>query len=82
MVITHFDFQRMTLPEKGEAVWNEGTFFGERRENGLWIQCYSMVSFYVEVYYDDQDNSLIKFESFTQLSLLRPYLLLKIYQGD
>jgi len=82
MVITHFDFQRMTLPEQGEAVWTKGTFFGERREKGIWIQCYSLGSFYVEVYYDNKDNRLVKFESFTQASYLAPYMLLAINQGN
>lgn len=80
MVITQFDFQQMSLNEQGEAVWS-GTFFGERRENGLWIQCYGLGSFYVEVFYDTETNQLLKFESFTQTSLLAPYLLLSINQG-
>lgn len=81
MVITQFDFQRMSLTEQGEAVWTKGTFFGERREKGLWIQCYSLGSFYVEVHYDDLDNRLLKLDSFTQVSMLAPYLLLSINQG-
>ena len=81
MVITYMDFQDMSPAEQAEAVWTSGTFFGERREQGLWIQCYSLVGFYVEVFYDDRENRLLRFEAFTQLALLRPYLLLHLNQA-
>lgn len=57
MMITYFDFLKMNLPEQYEAVW-KGTFLGERRESNLWVQCYSLGSFYVEVYYDSTANSV------------------------
>jgi hypothetical protein len=81
MVITRFDFERMSLAEQGEAVW-KGTYIGERRENGVWIQCYSLESFYVEVFYDDIDNHIIKMGSFTQVSSLVPYMISSINQRN
>jgi hypothetical protein len=49
MVITLYDFLQMDQAEQYEAVW-KGTFLGDRREGGLWIQCYSLENFYVEVF--------------------------------
>lgn len=72
-MITHFDFRQMSQAEQAEAVWR-GTFLGDRREKELWIQCYSLETFYVEVFYDAQANQILKLESFTQVSLLAPYL--------
>lgn len=63
----------MSQAEQAEAVW-KGTFLGDRRIDGLWVQCYSLESFYVEVYYDEQANQILKLESFTQVNQLAPYL--------
>jgi hypothetical protein len=49
MMITQYDFLKMNEAEQYEAVW-KGTFLGDRREGGLLIQCYSLESFYVEVF--------------------------------
>ncbi|MDT3401343.1 hypothetical protein [Mucilaginibacter terrae] len=57
MMITYFDFLQMSEPEQFEAVW-KGTFLGERREKGLWVQCYSLNSFYADVYYDETANCI------------------------
>ena len=73
MMITHYDFLNMNEAEQYEAVW-KGIFLGDRREAGLWIQCYSLENFYVEVYYDADANSLARIRSFTKIDQLAPYL--------
>jgi hypothetical protein len=73
MVITLYDFLQMDLAEQYEAVW-KGTFPGDRREDGLWIQCYSLQNFYVEVYYDTNTNKVTRLRSFSKIEQLASYL--------
>ena len=73
MVITLYDFLQMDQAEQYEAVW-KGTFLGDRREDGLWVQCYSLENFYVEVYYDAGTNQLTRLRSFSKIEQLAPYL--------
>lgn len=71
--ITHYDFLRMSEAEQYEAIW-QGTFLGDRHEGELCIQCYSLTSFYVEVYYDRKVNQIQRIRSFSRLAQLAPYL--------
>lgn len=73
MVITLYDFLRMSEPEQYEAVW-KGTFLGDRREDDFWVQCYSLGNFYVEVFYDHQTNCVQRLRSFSKIEQLAPYL--------
>jgi len=73
MVITLNDFSRMSESEQFDAVW-KGTFLGERRDSGLWIQCYSLGTFYVEVFYDENANRIERLHSFSKAEQLAPYL--------
>lgn len=72
MMITYFDFLKMSEPEQFEAVW-KGTFLGERRETGLWVQCYSLGSFYADVYYDATANCIQRVEPHLKLEQLMLY---------
>jgi hypothetical protein len=71
--MTHYEFLRLSEAEQYEAVW-KGTLLGDRREGDLWIQCYSLTSFYVEVYYDRAANQIQRIRSFSKLAQLAPYL--------
>lgn len=71
MVITHYDFLRMTEAEQFKAIRN-GTFLGDRKQNGIWIQCYSLGSFYVEVFYDSNCNEIKRIRSFSKIEQLSP----------
>ena len=73
MMITHYDFLAMSETEQYEAVW-KGTFLGDRKDGNLWVQCYSLESFYIEVYYDAVNNKLLRIESFTSIHQLGPYI--------
>jgi hypothetical protein len=73
MVITLYDFLQMDQAEQYEAVW-KGTFLGDRREEGLRVQCYSLENFYVEVYYDAGTNKVTRLRSFSRIEQLAPYL--------
>jgi hypothetical protein len=71
--MTHYEFLRLSEAEQYEAAW-KGTLLGDRRENDLWIQCYSLTSFYVEVYFDPAVNQIRRIRSFSRLKQLAPYL--------
>ncbi|WP_342647353.1 hypothetical protein [Mucilaginibacter sp. CSA2-8R] len=73
MVITLYDFMRMAEAEQYEAVWT-GTFLGDRLDNGYRVQCYSLGTFYVEVYYDQEANTIKRLRSFSKVEQLAPYL--------
>ncbi|GAA4920036.1 hypothetical protein GCM10023313_24760 [Mucilaginibacter defluvii] len=73
MVITLYDFMHMSETDQYEIVW-KGTFLGDRHDNGLWIQCYSLGSFYVELFYDQQANQVQRLRPFTRVEQLAPYL--------
>lgn len=73
MVITLYDFLQMDPAEQYEAVW-KGTFLGDRREDGLWVQCYSLENFYVEIFYDAGTNQVARLRSFSKFEQLAPYL--------
>jgi len=63
----------MSDDEKANAVWS-GNFLGDREENGLRVQLYSINSFFVEVFYDGLANKIIRFRAFKTYDLLTPYL--------
>lgn len=73
MVITLYDFLAMSEADQYEAVW-KGTYLGDRHENDLRIQCYSLGTFYVEVYYDPTANQIRRLRCFSQIQQLAPYL--------
>ncbi|UEG52606.1 hypothetical protein LLH06_16765 [Mucilaginibacter daejeonensis] len=73
MMITHYDFIRMSEAEQYDAVW-AGTFLGDRKEGDLWVQLYNVSSFYVEVYYDSGFNKIQRIRSFTKVAQLDLYL--------
>jgi hypothetical protein len=68
-----YDFNSMDEEGKASAVW-AGTFFGDREENGLRIQLYSIDAFYAEVFYDALANRILRFRAFKTYDLLTPYL--------
>jgi len=72
-MLTLYDFNGLTDNEKAEAVW-KGTFLADREEDGLAVQLYSFPAFYVEVFYEKQNNQISRFRAFTSNSLLVPYL--------
>ncbi|UEG51363.1 hypothetical protein LLH06_10300 [Mucilaginibacter daejeonensis] len=73
MLITHYDFLSMTETEQYDAVWG-GTFLGDRKHDNIWVQCYSLGNFYVEVFYDSTGNEIKRIRSFSKVEQLAPYL--------
>lgn len=63
----------MSERDQFDLIW-DGNFLGDRNEGGLRIQCYSLGSFYVEVYYDPEANEIRRLRSFAKITQLAPYL--------
>ena len=59
--------------EQTEAIWS-GEFIADRRDEEHNILLYQIDSFYVEVYYHREYNTIRKFRSFSSTAQLEPYL--------
>ena len=55
-------------------VWQQGTFLMTRFFNGLAINLYYVDNFYVEVWYNREENYIQQITSFKSLECLEPYL--------
>lgn len=72
-MISLYDFNLMDDDGKAALVWT-GSFLGDREENGLRVQLYSIDNFYVEVFYDGTANKILRFRAFKSTNQLTPYL--------
>ena len=72
-MITIYEFNALDESGKANAVWT-GLFLDDREENGLKVQLYSLSNFYVEVFYDQRVNKILRFRAFKSYDLLTPYL--------
>ena len=68
-----YDFVALTKSEKARAVW-KGKLLANREEDVFNILLFNLGDFYVEVFYNSNENKIIKFKSFTAFSQLEPYL--------
>jgi hypothetical protein len=71
--MTLYEFNVLDEMEQAEAVW-AGVFVADREDEQHRILLYQIDSFYVEVYYHKQHNVLIRFQSFSSINQLDPYL--------
>lgn len=69
-----YDFNGMDENPKGEAVFKEGVYVGDRDQDGLKVQLYRLDSFYVEVFYDLKGNKITRYRSFKSPGQLAPYV--------
>ena len=72
--MTLYQFNVVTESEKTAIVWNEGHFEGDRKENNFSIMLYQVRSFYVELYYNGEENKISKLRSFSSINQLERYL--------
>ncbi len=72
MILYHFN----SLDEKmqAEAIWEHGVHIADRIEGAFKLILYQIESFYVEVWYNPAENSILKFRSFSSTTPLEPYL--------
>ena len=62
--MTLFEFSLLNDDQKADVVW-KGNFMTYREETQYTIMLYKVHDFYVEVYYNNQNNTRIKFHSFS-----------------
>jgi hypothetical protein len=72
-MITILDFNLLDEQGKADALW-EGTFLSDRFNGQQHIQLYNLSSFFVEVFYDAERNSITGFRAFSSTKNLDPYL--------
>ena len=72
--ITLYEFNSLNDNEKYEAIMEYATYVADRIEDQYKILLYQFENFYVELFYNSQDNVIVRFRSFTTQELLRPYL--------
>lgn len=74
MKITLYEFNILPDNEKADTVWEYGVFLLNRVVEGNAINLYSLNDFYVEIWYDQPNNKIIKIRSFKSTNPLDPYL--------
>ena len=72
--ITLYEFNSLNDNEKHEAMMEYSTLVGDRFESQFKILLYQFDNFYVELFYNSQDNVIVRFRSFIAQELLTPYL--------
>jgi len=72
--MTHHEFNKLSLAQQADIVWNCGTFIAERQEENHTIMLYQIEGFYVEVFYSRNKRRIPATRSFTSTYLLQPYL--------
>ena len=76
MSITMTALQYNILPsfKQLSLVWSKGVYLAKRIEDHFSVMLYQLQSFYVEVYYDNQEGEVEKIYSFNETDNLEPYL--------
>ena len=72
--MTLYEFNLLDEHHQANMIWNAGVHIDERTDSDLTILLYQIDSFYVEVYYDQVKNDIIRFRSFSSVNQLEPYL--------
>jgi hypothetical protein len=67
-----FEFIALDNSDRAEAVWN-GNFIAAREEGEYRVMLYKLESFFVEVYYHRELNSIQKLRPFKTTRRLHPY---------
>lgn len=70
--MTLYDFILLDEDRQAEAVW-QGEFITFREEPQVMVMLYRVHSFYVEVFYSNQDNAITRFNPFRSKARLGLY---------
>lgn len=71
--MTLYQFRALDINEQANAVW-EGTFLDSRVEAIYNVHLYNVGDFYVEVYYSNKLNEIVKIRAFRSTSFIEVYL--------
>lgn len=72
--MTPQQFINLDEMEQAETLWDKGVHIGERFDEVYSILLYQIDGFYVEAFYNREHNSLVRFEVFSDMNELAPYL--------
>ena len=72
--ITLYEFNSLNDNEKYEAIMEYATYVADRFVVQYKILLYQFDNFYVELFYNSQDNAIVRFRSFITPELLSPYI--------
>ncbi|SMC00641.1 hypothetical protein SAMN00120144_4083 [Hymenobacter roseosalivarius DSM 11622] len=74
MQYTHYSFRALPFADQLSAIWQEGTFLARRYEEEDAVNLYYFPNgFFVELYYDQLANALVRTRTFTSYSSLLDY---------
>jgi hypothetical protein len=72
-----YEFITLTKQEQAEAVWG-GEYFWFRKEETCMVLLYKVHDFYIEVYYDEKHNQILRFTPFSSKQRLKLYFQLQL----
>jgi|GEM_PF-803502 hypothetical protein len=72
-MISLYEFISLSLNEQADVLW-KGSYLGDRIEDAITVQLFSISNFYAELYYDHCRNEIVRIRPFKSRELLDPYL--------
>ncbi|NCD68312.1 hypothetical protein [Mucilaginibacter agri] len=73
------EFTALSKLDQAEYTWT-GKLIGQRNEGFAKIMLYTLPQFYVEVFYDTDQNGITAIEPFSNLARLTPYFTRETFQ--
>ena len=72
--MTMYQYTQLDATDQTCVLWNKGVFPRKRKTGEHTISLYQIDGFYVEVFYQPEDNAIERLRSFRSTGQLRPYL--------
>jgi hypothetical protein len=72
--MTLYQFKVLKQQEQYQTVWDSGVYLTDRIVENNRFALYQIDSFYVEIFYNTNENKIISIKSFLSTDLLEPYL--------
>ncbi|MFH1118712.1 MAG: hypothetical protein V1775_02735 [Bacteroidota bacterium] len=69
-----YEFNSLVEDKKATILLDQGVYLMNRIEGSYIINLHSLFDLYVEVWYDYENNRIVKFRTFKSLKELKPYL--------
>ena len=72
--MTLYQYKLLDKTDQACVLWSKGVYLAERNDPEHTIGLYQIDGFYVEVFYDAENNAIKRLRSFGNVGQLRPYL--------
>ncbi|MBE0662549.1 MAG: hypothetical protein IH597_08785 [Bacteroidales bacterium] len=69
-----YQYIALSNDAKSQLLWEQGIYVMNRFEDDLAINLYMLSDFYVEAWYNQNSNKIVKLRPFRSLNLLETYL--------